>query len=88
LVTFYGSEVTMTDLNLLCDHLTESELAHQLKKKASTIEKWRRDRTGPPFTYNGKTPLYPIAGVREWLVSREIKPVRTARVTRHFRQAR
>jgi hypothetical protein len=69
----------MTNLDLLSGHITQAELARQLGKRPSTLERWRRKRIGPAVTYNGKTPIYKIASVQAWLQSREVDPARKRR---------
>jgi hypothetical protein len=64
-------------MSILSDYgLTEEEAAAELKKKPSTLERWRRERKGPPWTYNGKTVIYPREGLREYLRSGEVRPPR------------
>jgi hypothetical protein len=61
-------------LSILEDYVTEQELAAQLGRKPSTLERWRRLRVGPPFVRNGKTPLYNIEAAQAWLASGGVKP--------------
>jgi hypothetical protein len=58
------------------------EQAAFLGKDEKTIERWDRERTGPPVTYLGKTPIYRIAATDEWLLAQERQQVRA---TRHRR---
>jgi hypothetical protein len=50
---------------------------HVRFEKQRTVQRWRRARVGPPVTFLGKTPLYHKHSAREWLRSREQRPVRT-----------
>jgi hypothetical protein len=54
--------------------LTQQELAEQLGVKASTVERWRRQRRGPRWTYKGKTPISHIDDWRDWLHAGGFKP--------------
>jgi hypothetical protein len=66
-------------MTLLEGYATEAELAAQLKRKPSTVERWRRLRIGPPFVRNGKTPLYHVESARAWLRAGGVKPRRSGR---------
>ncbi len=55
---------------------TESELAKFLNKDFRTLQRWRRERTGPPVTMIGKTPLYRLESTDAWLRSLEQGQVR------------
>ena len=52
---------------LLGEFLTRTEMAEELGKSPRTLERWERQRKGPPVTRNGITPLYHIPGARAWL---------------------
>jgi hypothetical protein len=77
----------MTDIpQLLADHIDEDELARQLDRSRRTIKRWRHFRIGPPYTEIGGTVYYNVESFREWLKSREVKPVRAlVRKTRKTR---
>jgi hypothetical protein len=62
---------------LLDDYLSEQETADELRKNRRTIQRWRKERIGPPVTYDGKTPIYHFQSLREWLKSRETRPPRS-----------
>jgi hypothetical protein len=64
---------------ILDGYITEQELATQLKRKPSTVERWRRLRVGPPFVRNGKTPLYHVESAQAWLRAGGVKPRRGTR---------
>lgn len=51
--------------------LRREELAQQFGLSARTISRWEALRIGPPRVCVGRTILYNITSVREWLVSRE-----------------
>jgi hypothetical protein len=57
-------------------YYSQEELAAILGKSHHALERWRRMRTGPPVTFIGKTPVYRIAAVNEWLLTQERQPVR------------
>jgi hypothetical protein len=61
-------------LSILEGYITEQELADQLGRKRSTVERWRRLKIGPPFVRNGKTPLYHIESSQAWLRSGGVRP--------------
>lgn len=44
-------------------------------KDEKTIERWDRERTGPPVTYLGQTPIYRIAATDAWLLAQEREQV-------------
>lgn len=51
--------------------LRREELAKQLGCSARTIDRWQALREGPPRVHVGRTILYNVESVREWLRSRE-----------------
>lgn len=51
--------------------LRREELAQQLGLSPRTIDRWEALRIGPPRVHIGRTILYSIQSVREWLLSRE-----------------
>ena len=56
-----------TRVGLLDDHLTEAELAIELRKDPRTLLRWRKLRSGPPYTMVGNSPIYSIERARKWL---------------------
>lgn len=56
---------------LLNGYLTREEFASALGKSARTIDRWDRRRIGPPRVVVGKTILYRVEAVKEWLQSCE-----------------
>ncbi|MEB0170441.1 hypothetical protein QN389_25440, partial [Pseudomonas sp. CCC4.4] len=48
--------------------LTASELAILAGVKESTLEAWRKRRVGPTYVRLGNEPLYPLEGIRDFLV--------------------
>lgn len=48
--------------------LTVSELAILAGVKESTLEAWRKRNVGPVYVRLGNEPLYPLTGVRDFLV--------------------
>jgi hypothetical protein len=63
-------------MNVLDDYLPRSALAEQLNKTIRTLERWERQRIGPPITRIGRRPFYRIDGVRNWLRRCEMPMVR------------
>ncbi len=51
--------------------LRREELAQQLGLSPRTIDRWHALRNGPPRVCLGRTILYRVESVREWLRSRE-----------------
>jgi predicted DNA-binding transcriptional regulator AlpA len=51
--------------------LRREELAKQLNLSPRTIDRWQASREGPPRVHVGRTILYNVQSVREWLQSRE-----------------
>ena len=54
--------------------LRREQLAQQLGLSPRTIDRWEALRDGPPRVSVGRTILYNIQSVREWLLSREKPP--------------
>jgi Helix-turn-helix domain len=71
-------ELTMTDSNdgLLDDYVSQGELAEQLNLSPRSLQRWARQRTGPPITYLGRIPYYRKASMRAWMLSLERPMVR------------
>lgn len=59
---------------LLSEKLTTIELAAELKRSTATVERWRRQRQGPPYLRLQGRVLYDRIAVEEWLQSRSTKP--------------
>jgi hypothetical protein len=60
-------------------YLSEAEAASELSVASATLRKWREKRVGPPYVKAEKRIYYPIVGIRTWLKSCEVKPVRNTR---------
>src|SRR5438874_5836163 len=56
---------------LLEGYLRREELAQQLHVSPRTIDRWHTLRCGPPRVTIGRTILYNLDSVREWLQSSE-----------------
>jgi len=56
------------------EFITPEQLAQLLGKKLRTINWWREDKQGPPYTLVGKTVLYKKSSVMRWLTEREVTP--------------
>jgi predicted DNA-binding transcriptional regulator AlpA len=59
---------------ILDGFLRREELAQQLGLSPRTIDRWEALRKGPPRVCVGRTILYSVDSVREWLRSREHEP--------------
>ena len=58
-------------MSVLEGYLTKPELAKELNKSIRTLDRLERQRIGPPRTRIGRSILYRLEGVREWLQSQE-----------------
>lgn len=67
--------------NVLAGYLTKAELAQQMRKSSRTLDRWETSRAGPPRVVLGKTILYNVEHVRDWLQSRE-RPRKSARTAK------
>ena len=47
--------------------LSAAETGEMLRKSPATLERWRREGTGPKFGYIGRSPLYRVGDVRDWI---------------------
>lgn len=48
--------------------LTPKQLAQQLGVSEKTLERWRKDGSGPPFVKTGSKRIrYPIVGLEAWI---------------------
>jgi hypothetical protein len=56
-------------------YLSKEQLARQLCLSPRTIDRWEALRKGPPRVCIGRTILYSIHSVREWLASLESQVV-------------
>ena len=65
------SQETSSNQLLLAGYLRREELAQQLGVSARTIDRWQMLRCGPPRVAIGRTVLYRLDSVRQWLQSRE-----------------
>ena len=65
--------------NTLQDNIPEQELADELGRTVRTLQRWRSERTGPPFIRLGRQILYRREAVREWLKSLEQEQPRAGR---------
>jgi predicted DNA-binding transcriptional regulator AlpA len=59
---------------VLDGYLRREELAQQLGLSPRTIDRWEALRKGPPRVCVGRTVLYNVDSVREWLQSQERHP--------------
>ncbi len=72
----HNSEIQLfSDRSPILDgFLRREELAKELGCSARTIDRWHALREGPPRVQVGRTILYNIQSVRDWLRSREQQP--------------
>jgi hypothetical protein len=62
---------------ILEDYLPEDETASQLNKTPRTLQNWRQQGIGPPYTVVGKTIYYERSKLLSWLRDQQRQPVRT-----------
>lgn len=60
---------TGSDDTILAGYLTEKELADQLRRNPRTLQRWRKQQIGPPYTMVGEVPLYNLEDGRQWLAT-------------------
>ena len=75
------------DQLVLEGYLRKEQLARQLSLSPRTIDRWEALRKGPPRVCVGRTILYSIHSVREWLLSLE-SPAAPAKRQRSFARSR
>jgi predicted DNA-binding transcriptional regulator AlpA len=63
--------LAQNDSLVLAGYLRRDELAQALGISPRTIDRWQALREGPPRVHVGRTILYNIESVRDWLRSRE-----------------
>jgi hypothetical protein len=63
------------DQLVLEGYVRKEQLARQLCLSPRTIDRWEALRIGPPRTSVGRTILYSVQSVRDWLLSREKQAV-------------
>lgn len=71
--TSTGPAPTLRDFGFLSEH----ELAELRRVETSTLRNERSRGRGPAFTKMGKTVVYPIAAVRDWLAANTVSPDNT-----------
>jgi excisionase family DNA binding protein len=49
------------------DLLTQQQLAEELQVSVRTLERWRREGTGPPWVRVGRSPRYRRQDIDRWL---------------------
>ena len=70
--------------SILSGYLSKSELAGQLNRSERTLDRWHELRVGPPRVVIGRTVLYRIEAVLEWLQECEQSEVRAYKSNRGF----
>jgi hypothetical protein len=61
---------------LLADYSREGEQAEKLGVSYKTLRNWRRNKTGPPYTFVAGRVYYYNPATVKWLRSQEIDPAR------------
>ena len=56
----------------------ERETAEELGVSVRTLRKWRQTGEGPPFVQVGRRILYRDEARAQWLIAREVRPIRPA----------
>jgi predicted DNA-binding transcriptional regulator AlpA len=74
-----NSEETSLAQLVLEGYLRRQELAKAFGLSPRTIDRWEALRKGPPRVCVGRTILYNVQSVREWLLSRERQPLASRR---------
>ncbi|MBK1668323.1 hypothetical protein CKO28_09780 [Rhodovibrio sodomensis] len=64
---------------VLAEYFTKAQLAEFLGTSPRTLDRWERQRIGPPRIKVGKLILYRRQAVHDWLAAQESQPVRTHR---------
>jgi hypothetical protein len=65
--------------HVLDGYMSEAALAAELGRTVRTLQAWRKDQKGPPWTQVGWTVLYAETSVRRWLKQQERHPARSSR---------
>jgi hypothetical protein len=60
-------------------YVTAERLARMLGITVRTLTRWNASRIGPPKISIGKTVLFELAKLPDWLAARETHPTRNAR---------
>lgn len=60
-------------------YITAARLAEILGVTVRTLARWNAQRIGPPKISIGKTVLFDLAKLPEWLATRETQPTRNIR---------
>jgi hypothetical protein len=55
--------------DILAGYLSEREMASQLRRNERTLQRWRKQQIGPPFTMIGEAPFYSVEAGRQWLAA-------------------
>ena len=58
----------------LSGYLTKTALAKEFGVSTRTVDRWRNQPNGLPFTTAGATVLFNVVSVRKWLAKRERHP--------------
>ncbi len=62
---------------ILADYLSRAEAAKQIKRTERTLQRWERQRVGPPVTRLGNQVLYRKDALLAWLKSLETPTLRS-----------
>jgi hypothetical protein len=82
--TALGAQLTgpTAGTELLEGYLRPHDLARQLGVSIRTLDRWHAQRIGPPRCMIGRLILYRVTAVRDWMMSREIRPVHSGQIPR------
>jgi hypothetical protein len=61
---------------MLEEWMSEEEAAAAIAKTVRTLRQWRRRRTGPPYSFFGRTVRYHLPTFVEFFKSRQVMPAR------------
>lgn len=70
-VAYALTEAPAPQVSILDGYLRRDELAKQLGVSPRTIDRWHTCRSGPPRITIGRTVLYSLESVKQWLCSNE-----------------
>lgn len=60
-------------------YMTKGEAAAHINKSEATLDRWHRQRVGPPRTKLGSSTLYRKAALDAWMLAQEQASLRTGR---------
>ena len=66
------------DTDVLEGYKTLDEFAAFVERDKRTLHRWHARRIGPPRVKCGSKILYPVDGIKKWLESRTVHPIKGA----------